>query len=194
MNQDELWLAKWQEAIDFLETNHRKPSKCIPEERNLRSWWKHRITWRLLFSEIGGSTFLKTVGSHFSEICHPGNRITATGPLVQFIEQAHRLLGSVEWHFASSMRTKRRYRAGVSAPQPRGMPLVLLDELHERWRRGHSMRLLRHYPEDVLCTPVGIVYVSMWRRVRMCIRKVSTYWGGYLEFVKLQWSHFGSVF
>ena len=41
MNQDELWLAKWQEAIDFLETNHRKPSKFIPEERNQRSWWKH---------------------------------------------------------------------------------------------------------------------------------------------------------
>ena len=41
MTQDSLWLAKCQEAIDFLETNHRKPSKFIPEERNLRSWWKH---------------------------------------------------------------------------------------------------------------------------------------------------------
>ena len=41
MTQDELWLAKWQDAIDFLETNHRKPSKFIPEERNMRSWWKH---------------------------------------------------------------------------------------------------------------------------------------------------------
>lgn len=41
MTQSELWLAKWQEAIDFLETNHSKPSKFIPEERNLRSWWKH---------------------------------------------------------------------------------------------------------------------------------------------------------
>ena len=41
MTQSERWLAKWQEAIDFLETNHRKPSKLIPEERNLRSWWKH---------------------------------------------------------------------------------------------------------------------------------------------------------
>ncbi len=41
MTQNELWLAKWQEAIDFLETNHRKPSKFIPEERNMRSWWKH---------------------------------------------------------------------------------------------------------------------------------------------------------
>lgn len=41
MTQDELWLAKWQEAIDFLETNYRKPSKFILEERNMRSWWKH---------------------------------------------------------------------------------------------------------------------------------------------------------
>ena len=41
MTQDELWLTKWQEAIDFLETNHRKPSKFIAEERNMRSWWKH---------------------------------------------------------------------------------------------------------------------------------------------------------
>ncbi len=28
-------------CIDFLETNRRKPSKFIPEERNMRSWWKH---------------------------------------------------------------------------------------------------------------------------------------------------------
>lgn len=26
---------------NFLETNHRKPSKFVPEERNMRSWWKH---------------------------------------------------------------------------------------------------------------------------------------------------------
>ena len=38
---DELWLTKWQEAIDFLETTRRKPSKFVPEERNMRSWWKH---------------------------------------------------------------------------------------------------------------------------------------------------------
>lgn len=38
--QDELWITKWQEAIDFLETYHRKPSKFVPEERNMRSWWK----------------------------------------------------------------------------------------------------------------------------------------------------------
>lgn len=41
MNQDELWMNKWQEAIDFLETNHRRPSKFKPEERDMRNWWKH---------------------------------------------------------------------------------------------------------------------------------------------------------
>ncbi len=41
ITQSELWLVKWQEAIDFLETNYRKPSKFIAEERNMRSWWKH---------------------------------------------------------------------------------------------------------------------------------------------------------
>lgn len=41
MTQDSLWLAKCQEAIDFLETNHRKLSKFIPEERNMRSWCRH---------------------------------------------------------------------------------------------------------------------------------------------------------
>ena len=37
MTQEEFFLAKWQEVIDLLETNHRKPSKFIPEERNMRS-------------------------------------------------------------------------------------------------------------------------------------------------------------
>lgn len=41
MTQDELWLNKWQEAVDFLETNHRRPSKFVPEERDMRNWWKH---------------------------------------------------------------------------------------------------------------------------------------------------------
>ena len=41
MNQDEMWMNKWQEAVDFLETNHRRPSKFNPEERDMRNWWKH---------------------------------------------------------------------------------------------------------------------------------------------------------
>ena len=41
MDQDELWLTKWQEAMDFLRTNMRRPSKYVPEERNMLNWWKH---------------------------------------------------------------------------------------------------------------------------------------------------------
>ena len=41
MTQDELWLAKWQEAIDLLETNHHNPSKFISKECNMPSWWKY---------------------------------------------------------------------------------------------------------------------------------------------------------
>ena len=41
MNQDEMWMNKWQEAVDFLETNQRRPSKFNPEERDMRNWWKH---------------------------------------------------------------------------------------------------------------------------------------------------------
>ena len=40
MTQDERWLVKCQEAIDFLETNRRKLSKFVPQEHKLHSWWK----------------------------------------------------------------------------------------------------------------------------------------------------------
>ena len=53
------------------------------------------------------------------------------GPLMKIIEQANRPHSSVEWHFACSMRSKGRHRAGLSALQPPGTPLTLLDELHE---------------------------------------------------------------
>ena len=52
-------------------------------------------------------------------------------PLEQTIEQAYRPYSGVEWHFACSMRSKGRHRAGQSAPQPPRTPLALLDELHE---------------------------------------------------------------
>ena len=35
--------------------------------------------------------------------------------------------------------------------------------LYGRWMK-HSMRLIRHYPIDVLWTSVGILWISMWRR------------------------------
>ena len=53
------------------------------------------------------------------------------GHLVQFIEQENQPYSGVEWNFACLMRTKRRHRAGASAPQPPRTPLALLDELHK---------------------------------------------------------------
>ena len=42
MTQDERWLANWKEVMDFMEANHRRPSKYIDEERGIRNWWKHQ--------------------------------------------------------------------------------------------------------------------------------------------------------
>lgn len=42
MTQDERWMAKWREVMDFMEKNHRRPSKFVDEERGLRNWWKHQ--------------------------------------------------------------------------------------------------------------------------------------------------------
>lgn len=42
MTQDERWLANWRGVMDFMETNKRRPSKFIPEERGMRNWWKHQ--------------------------------------------------------------------------------------------------------------------------------------------------------
>ena len=39
--QDELWIAKWREVIDFMETNHRNPSKHRIEEHRMLNWIKH---------------------------------------------------------------------------------------------------------------------------------------------------------
>ena len=42
MTQDERWMARFQEVKSFIETNHRNPSKFIPEERGLRNWVRHQ--------------------------------------------------------------------------------------------------------------------------------------------------------
>ena len=31
MTQDERWLAQWKQIMDFMEKNHRRPSKYVPE-------------------------------------------------------------------------------------------------------------------------------------------------------------------
>ena len=41
MTQDELWLKKYQEVMDFIETNHRNPSKHRIEEHQMLNFVKH---------------------------------------------------------------------------------------------------------------------------------------------------------
>lgn len=42
MTQDEKWIAKYNEVIDFIETNHRNPSKHRIEEHLLLNWVKQQ--------------------------------------------------------------------------------------------------------------------------------------------------------
>lgn len=41
MTQDERWQTKYNEVMDFMETNHRNPSKYYMEERNMYNFVKH---------------------------------------------------------------------------------------------------------------------------------------------------------
>ena len=40
MTQDERWLAKYKEVMDFMETNHRNPSRHRLEEHDMLNWFK----------------------------------------------------------------------------------------------------------------------------------------------------------
>lgn len=40
MTQDECWLARYNEVMDFMETNHRNPSRHRLEEHAMLNWLK----------------------------------------------------------------------------------------------------------------------------------------------------------
>ncbi len=40
MTQDEKWIVRYNEVIDFIETNHRNPSKHRIEEHDMLNWLK----------------------------------------------------------------------------------------------------------------------------------------------------------
>ena len=42
MDQETRWLTRYNEVVDFMEANKRRPSKYVDEERGLRNWWKHQ--------------------------------------------------------------------------------------------------------------------------------------------------------
>ena len=44
MTQDERWLEKYNEVVEFIQTNHRNPSRHNPEERyKFYNWIKHNM-------------------------------------------------------------------------------------------------------------------------------------------------------
>ena len=40
MTQDEKWQSKYNEVVEFINTNHRNPSKHRIEEHNMLNWLK----------------------------------------------------------------------------------------------------------------------------------------------------------
>ena len=40
MTQEERWLAKYNEVMEFMETNHRNPSRHRIEEHDMLNWLK----------------------------------------------------------------------------------------------------------------------------------------------------------
>lgn len=42
MTQDERWQARYNEVIEFIESEHRNPSKYVDSERGLRNWVKQQ--------------------------------------------------------------------------------------------------------------------------------------------------------
>lgn len=82
MTQDERWLTKWQEAIDFLETNHRNPSKFVPEERNMRSWCKHNK--KLMNASALKSERLKM----FKQLLELGEKYKHVNQFYQYMEMS----------------------------------------------------------------------------------------------------------
>ena len=42
MTQDERWMAQWKAIMNFMDKEHRRPSKFVDEERGMQNWWKHQ--------------------------------------------------------------------------------------------------------------------------------------------------------
>lgn len=40
MTQEERWMVKYKEAVDFIQTNHRNPSRHRIEEHDMLNWLK----------------------------------------------------------------------------------------------------------------------------------------------------------
>ena len=41
MTQEERWMIRYKEVVEFIEREHRNPSKYVDEERNMVNFLKH---------------------------------------------------------------------------------------------------------------------------------------------------------
>jgi hypothetical protein len=41
MTQDERWQRQYESVMEFMKTNHRRPSKHRHEEHDMLNWFKH---------------------------------------------------------------------------------------------------------------------------------------------------------
>lgn len=64
MTQDERWNSHYQEVMEFVETNHRNPSKYRLEEHNMLNWVKQQ---RKLHNagklDLPGDRYLAAIGA-----------------------------------------------------------------------------------------------------------------------------------
>ena len=44
MTQDERWIVRFNEVVEFLKRNHRNPSKYVAEDRDMLNWLKANRT------------------------------------------------------------------------------------------------------------------------------------------------------
>ncbi len=56
MTQDERWIARYNEVVGFIETNHRNPSKHRLEEHDMLNWLKANLS-TLIMSDVRVSIF-----------------------------------------------------------------------------------------------------------------------------------------
>ena len=42
MDQETRWLTRYNEVMEFIEVNKRRPSKFVDSERGMRNWWKQQ--------------------------------------------------------------------------------------------------------------------------------------------------------
>ena len=62
MTQDERWNLRYQEVMDFIETNHRNPSKHRIEEHDMLNWVKQLV---LPWGQVPGSHWRSVVAARY---------------------------------------------------------------------------------------------------------------------------------